>query len=153
MKANNFNIVSEVSLSYKPKVKASERAKISDSITTVEVFRSIEHYNQNIELYECLYAMYLSKSNKVLSVLMVSEGGTSGTVVDIKKIAAPAILQNASSVIITHNHPSGNIQPSNEDKRITTKIKEGLKLLDINLLDHIILTDESYFSFADEGLI
>ena len=154
MKANNIlNIVSEVTITYKSKVKASERVKVSSAADSIKVFLSIEHFNKNIELYECFYAMYLNRNNKVLSVLMISEGGTSGTVIDIKKIATPAILQNASAVILSHNHPSGNNQPNSQDKQITDKITAGLQLIDVQLIDHIIITDESFFSFANEGLI
>lgn len=147
------NIVSEIELSYKSKVKNSERKQISKSTEAVNIFRSIEHYNNNMNLYECFYTMYLSRSNKVLSVMMISEGGTSGTVIDVKKILSPAILQNASGIILSHNHPSGNIQPSQTDKQITDKIKQASQLMDINILDHIIITDESFYSFADEGII
>jgi DNA repair protein RadC len=93
--------------------------------------------------------MYLSRANKVLSVMLISEGGTAGTVADVKKILAPAILQNASAIIISHNHPSGNLNPSDADKDLTAKVKEAAKLIDVTLLDHIIMTDEKYYSFAD----
>ena len=148
-----MNKVTEVTLSYKSKIKPSEREQIKQSSDAEKIFRSIEHYNNNIELFECFYAMYMNKQNKVLSVMLISEGGTSGTIVDIKKIIAPAILQNASAVIVSHNHPSGNTTPSENDKQITTKIKNALKLLDVNLLDHLIITPESYLSFSDINLI
>jgi len=147
------NIVSEVTLNYKSKIKSSERVQIRDSKSSAEVFRSIDHYNDNMELYECFYCMYLSKANKVLSVMMISEGGTSGTVMDVKKVIAPAILQNASSVIVSHNHPSGNLQPSGADKLITEKLKNACKFMDITVLDHIILTSEGYYSFADKSIL
>jgi DNA repair protein RadC len=153
MKDIENNQVSEVSLTYNTKIKNSDRKKVTNSKSTEEIFRAIRHYNDNIPMFECFYAMYLNRANKVLSIMLISEGGTSGTVTDIKKIIAPAILQNASSVIISHNHPSGNLQPSSADTAITDKIKNALKLFDITLLDHIILSDESYFSMADENIL
>ena len=76
-----------------------------------------------------------------------------GTVVDVRVIFQVAIKANTTSIMLAHNHPSGNLQPSEADKRITEQVKEAGKLLDIPLLDHIILTSESYFSLADEGLL
>jgi len=150
---DKLNIVSEVSLLYKSKVKPSEREKITCAKDAYKVFKSIEHFNQNLELYECFYAMYLNKNNKILSVMLISEGGTAGTVVDVKKILAPAILQNASSIIVCHNHPSGNTTPSDQDKSITQRIKSGGLLLDCILIDHLIITSENYYSFADENIL
>jgi DNA repair protein RadC len=148
-----MNIVSEVSLTYKTKVKNSERKQVHNSNDSVEIFRSIERFNDNVNLYECFYAMYLNRANKVLSVMLISEGGTAGTIIDNKKVIAPAILQNACAIIVSHNHPSGNTKPSDADILITDKLKKACDLLEIKLLDHIIITDESYYSFADEGLM
>jgi DNA repair protein RadC len=153
MKNLEISTVNEVCLKYKTKVKSSELPKINGSCDCVNIFRSIETYNNNIDIYECFYCMYLSKANKVLSVMLISEGGISGTVVDLKKILAPAILQHASGIIISHNHPSGNLNPSQPDIDMTKKIKEAAKLIDVQLFDHIILTSEEYLSFSDEGLI
>src|SRR3972149_6003517 len=147
-----MNQVSEVQLTYKSKVKPSE--KVTSSLDAVNIFKAIETYNRNMEMYECFYAMYLNRAHKILSIMLISEGGTSGTVGDVKKIISPAILQNASSIIVSHNHPSGNIQPSEADKNITDKIKNACKLLDIDLLDHVILTEsDGYYSFTDEGIL
>jgi DNA repair protein RadC len=153
MKNLEISTVNEVCLKYKTKVKSSELPKIGGSIDCVNIFRSINHYNDNCDIYECFYVIYLSRANKVLSVMLISEGGTVGTVVDLKKILAPAILQHASGIIISHNHPSGNKQPSQTDIEITKKIKSAALLIDVDLLDHIILTSEEYLSFSDEGLI
>lgn len=148
---HDLYLVSELELHYNKKVKASDRQKLRCSNDANYIFKSIKKYNDNIEIFECFYAMYLNRANKILSVMLISEGGTSGTVTDIKKILAPAILQNASGIIISHNHPSGNVRPSEADKQTTEKISHACKLMDIELLDHLILTDESYYSFADEG--
>jgi DNA repair protein RadC len=149
----NINIVSEVELRYNNKIKNSERQQIKSSEDSIKVFRSIDRYNNNVDLFECFYAMYLNKAMKILSVMLISEGGSSSTIVDIKKIIAPAILQNTSAIIVSHNHPSGNAKPSNDDERLTLKITTACKILDILLADHIIITSESYFSFADECML
>lgn len=145
--------VSEVSLKYESKIKNSERPKITDVEKAVDVFRSIERYKNNMNLFECVYCMYLSKSNRVLSVMLISEGGTIGTVLDVKKVLAPATLQNATSIILSHNHPSGELRASAADEELTNKLKQATKLMEISVLDHVIMTDEGYYSFANEGLI
>jgi DNA repair protein RadC len=147
----NLNQVAEIELTYKTKVKASERKKIHDSKSCSIIFKGIEAYEKNMELKEVFYTMYLNRFNQVLAVMKISEGGISGTVVEIKHVIKPAIDLNASSIILCHNHPSGNTTPSNADKEITQKIKQAAKLFDITLMDHLIITEESYYSFADEG--
>ncbi len=99
--------------------------------------------------------LLLNRANKVLGITTISEGGLSGTVTDVRLIFQYAIKANDSGIIVAHNHPSGNSNPSESDLKITQKIKEAGNLLDIQLLDHIILTPESeiYRSFADEGQI
>jgi len=151
---NEFNnLVSEVEITYINKIPSSERVKISNSEDCVSVFKSISRYNLNLPLYECFYAMYINRATKVLSVMLISEGGTCGTFVDIKKVLAPAILQNASGIILSHNHPSGNTEPSESDKDLTNRIVKSASLMGIKILDHVILTEESFYSFADNGLI
>lgn len=147
------NVVSEIQLVYKTKVKNSERKSITNSKLSADIFKSLEAYNQNIDFKEVFYSMYLNRANKLLAVLKISEGSTSGTVVDVKQIIKPAIDLNASGVIICHNHPSGNFKPSDHDKTITSKIINALKLFDISLIDAIIITSEGYYSFADEGIL
>ncbi len=103
--------------------------------------------------HEEFYVLLLDRSNAVIREFRISQGGVSGTVVDPKIVFNKAIENLASGIILCHNHPSGNLKPSDSDQSITTKIREAGKLIEINLLDHIIFTDNSYFSFADEGLI
>jgi DNA repair protein RadC len=103
--------------------------------------------------YEEFWIIMLSRSNHLIRKMVVSEGGTSGTVVDPKKIFKIALQHGATSVILCHNHPSGGIQPSEADLRITKKIREGGLLLDIAVLDHVIVGEEKYYSFADEGVL
>ena len=95
--------------------------------------------------------MLLNRANNTTGFAKISQGGTAGTVVDIKIIAKYAVDSLSSSVIICHNHPSGNKQPSDADLNITRKIKDALLLLDIKLVDHIIITENDFFSFADNG--
>ena len=141
--------VTEVQIHYKTKVKASERRKITNSDTAANILRSI--WSENIEYKEEMYLLLLNRQNAVLGYTKISEGGASGTFCDPKMIFQPALLAHASSIILSHNHPSGNKTPSQSDIELTKKIKQGGELLEIKLLDHIILTPESYYSLADEG--
>jgi DNA repair protein RadC len=108
----------------------------------------------SIEHVEELKLMLMTRSNKVLGIASISKGGISGTVTDIRIILQLAIKANASGIIICHNHPSGNVQPSESDLAITRKIKESGNLMDIQLLDHLIIIPEGrYYSMADEEII
>lgn len=104
-------------------------------------------------MIEEFWVIYLSRSNKILSKEKISQGGITGTMVDNRLIFKHAIELNAVSLIISHNHPSGNIQPSNSDIQITHEIKKAGNLLNITLMDHLIITQTSFFSFADENLL
>lgn len=96
----------------------------------------------------------LNRANKVIGHFKVSAGGVSGTVVDMRLVLTPAILTAASGIILAHNHPSGNTKPSNEDCILTKRVKQAAELIEIRLLDHVIVADaESYYSFADEGML
>ena len=95
----------------------------------------------------------VNRAQKVLGWFKISQGGVSGTVVDPKIIMQVALNANASGIILSHNHPSGNLQPSDSDVRLTKKIESGCEFMEISLLDHVILTSEGYYSFADEGQI
>ncbi len=103
--------------------------------------------------YEEFWLIYLNRSNRVISRLKISQGGISGTITDVRLIMKKALELLASSIIICHNHPSGNKEPSEADKRITAKIKEASSYFDISLLDHLIITDNGYYSFADNGIL
>ena len=107
-----------------------------------------------IEHVEHFKLMLLKRSNKVLGMASISKGGINGTVTDVRIILQYAIKANASGIIICHNHPSSNMQPSESDLAITRKVKESAALMDIQLLDHLIIIPEGrYYSVADEGLI
>ncbi|NLV17983.1 MAG: DNA repair protein RadC [Bacteroidetes bacterium] len=104
-------------------------------------------------LHEEFWILFLNRSNKVINRMKLSQGGVSGTVTDIRIIMKKAIEYLSSGIIVCHNHPSGNLRPSESDTKITRKIKEAGSLMDIQLLDHLIISDKDYFSFADNGLI
>lgn len=103
--------------------------------------------------HEEFWIMLLNRGNKILDTFMISQGGVSGTVIDVRLILKKAIEQLASSIILCHNHPSGTMQASNADLMITSKIIDASKLMDINVLDHIIIAQNKYLSLADEGLL
>lgn len=106
-----------------------------------------------ISLREHFFILFLNRSNKVIGYYQLSAGGISGTVADPKLAFSIALKCLASSIILCHNHPSGNAKPSEVDISLTRKFKEGGKLLDIAVLDHLILTEEGFYSFADEGMM
>ncbi len=127
--------------------EAGEHKTIVASRTAYEIFYP---YLGDL-LYEQFAMILLNRGNKVIRVLNVSEGGVAGTVVDPKKVFRLAIENNASSIILGHNHPSGNIKPSDQDLQLTQKLKKAGLLIEISIIDHIIVGEENYFSFADEG--
>ena len=152
MHPNLFNAnLAEIEVRYKTKVKFKEMQKISTSSDAEKVFRSI--WSDCLELREEFYMLLLNKANRVLGWYRVSEGGLSGTVADPRLIFSIALKCNASGILVAHNHPSGNIEPSKDDINLTKKLREAGNFLDIKLFDHIILTVDSYLSFADEGLV
>jgi DNA repair protein RadC len=104
-------------------------------------------------LHEEFWILFLNRSNRVINRMKLSQGGISGTVTDVRLAMKRAIECLASGIIVCHNHPSGNLNPSESDSKITQKIKEAGNLLDIQLLDHLIISDKDYYSFADNGLI
>ena len=142
MKTTEFTMP-EITISYKDNVKASERVKILSSETSYSYLKPF--YAECMEHHEESHVMFLNRANKALGVSLISKGGMAETVMDLKV--------HASGIILSHNHPSGNLRPSEPDKQITSKIKEACKVLDLHLLDHIILTEESYYSFTDVWLL
>lgn len=144
--------VAEVKISYRSKVKASERPKIDKAEDAYLVLQ--EHWNfEIIEFIEEFKIMLLNRANRVLGIVDISQGGMSGTVVDPKVVFAAALKSAASGIILIHNHPSGNLKPSQADINLTRRLKTGGEILDIKILDHIILTKDGYFSLLDEGII
>lgn len=126
-----------------------DRKKVSSSQDAYDFFRPLLRDSA----YEEFWIMLLNRGNKVLRNICISQGGLSGTVADPKKIFKMALEQYAASVILCHNHPSGNITPSESDIRLTQKLKRAGSFLDLPVIDHIIIGENNYFSFADEGLL
>ncbi len=147
--ANLFQIC-EITVNYSSKVKASNRPKIAGSRDAYELVLPLW---DDLEYRESFAILLMNRANRALGIAQVSHGGISGTVADPKVIFQHALKANASSLILLHNHPSGNTQPSEADIHLTKKLVEGGKLLDISVLDHLIVTTDGYYSFADEGLI
>ncbi len=149
-----LNNVSEIDLIYKRRVQVriSQRPLIG---TSYEAYVLLLHYwNDNkIELVEEFKVLLLNRSSRVLQQYLVSSGGITGTVADPRLIIIAALKVGASSIILAHNHPSGNLQPSKADEDLTQKIKNGAAFLDIKVLDHLILSAEGYYSFADNGTL
>ena len=144
--------VAEIQLTYKSNVKPSLRPKISTSRDAFTILK--ENWDESkIEFVEQFKVMLTNRAQKVLGIVEISTGGVSGTVADPKVIFAAAIKASACGFILAHNHPSGNLTPSQADIDLTKKMKEGGKLLEIQLLDHLIVTTEGYYSFTDEGFI
>jgi DNA repair protein RadC len=142
--------ISEIKITYNPKFKASERPKVASS---QDAFDLIHLQWKDIHYRESFAILLLNRANKCLGFSFISKGGLSGTVADPKMIFQAALKANASSIILVHNHPSGNIQPSQNDVNLTKTIVNAGKLLELQAIDHLIVSADAYFSFADEGLI
>ncbi|WP_371824260.1 JAB domain-containing protein [Lutibacter sp. A64] len=142
--------VSEIKVSYSS--NNSEQVKIVSSETAYEVV--LEHWDKDIiEFQEEIKVLLLNRANMVLGIYNLSKGGVSGSILDVKIVLSVALKCNASSIIIVHNHPSGNLTASTSDMSITSKLKEACKTLDLSLLDHLIISKDSFYSMNDNGLI
>jgi len=150
--ANELYQIAEVEVIYKSKVKASQRPLISTTKDAYNVFLQVWDKNK-IELLEEFKAIFLNKANRLLCVYHLSSGGITGTIADIRLLFSVALKTATCAIVVCHNHPSGNLKPSRQDEEITQRIKNAGKLLEIQVLDHIILSSEGYLSFADEGLL
>ncbi len=146
----NLNEVAEITVAYRPKVNSSTRPKV---VCTRQAYELLFNFwdQDSLEFVEHFQVMLLNRGNRVLGICTISKGGTAGTVVDPKLVFATALKANAASVILSHNHPSGNLNPSEQDRRLTKRLVEIGRVMDLHVLDHIILTKDGYFSFADEG--
>jgi len=139
-------------------LELGKRRNESVSIEKAMIRRSEDAYTMfktamGDQPYEEFWILLLNRANRLLRKCCISEGGISGTVVDPKKIFKIALDHHASAIILGHNHPSGNTKPSESDIRITNKILEAGKVLEVSVLDHIIVTDDSFFSFSDQGML
>ncbi|OSZ82070.1 DNA repair protein [Chitinophagaceae bacterium IBVUCB1] len=144
--------ISEVELVYRTKVKASERPSVNTSGDAYNIL--MQYWDENkIELLEQFKILLLNRASHVIGISDISTGGVAGTVVDPKIVFSTALKANASSIILAHNHPSGNLQPSKEDNAVTSKMREAGSFLDLRVLDHLIVTKDGYYSYADEGTL
>ena len=139
-------------------LELGRRRKEQDRPQRARITCSRDAYNEMIphlidKPHEEFWILLLNRANEVLRPVQISSGGVAGTVADPKLIFKHALEQLASSVILFHNHPSGNLTPSQADKDLTRKLKEAGRMLDLPILDHLIFTDSGYYSFADEGIL
>ncbi|MBV7269582.1 MULTISPECIES: RadC family protein [Flavobacteriaceae] len=147
------NKVNEIKISYKGGLKSSMWQKINSSQDAAELL--FEDWDKDtIALHEVFKIVLLNNSNKVKGVYQISQGGIVGTLVDLRILFAVILKSLSVAIILTHNHPSGKLMPSEADKSLTKKIKNAAKLFDIKLLDHLIFApDGDYYSFSDNGIL
>jgi DNA repair protein RadC len=149
---NDIFIISEIKVSYHPSVPARERPKLSTSMDCYNYFLGIFD-KDSINIKEESVALFLNRANRILGCYRISSGGIRGTVVDIRIVLGIALKCLACGIILAHNHPSGELNPSHQDLEMTKRLKEAAKLMEISLLDHLIITYDKYYSFADEGIL
>lgn len=143
-----MNKISEIELHYK--YQSTQKVKVTDSLSAYQILK--DSWNPDtIELQEEFKVLLLDRDNKVLGIYNLSRGGIAGTVVDIRLLMVVALKTKANAIILAHNHPSGNLKPSHQDRELTKKIRSASKFLDIELIDHIILANDGYYSFCDKG--
>lgn len=170
---NNLNELGKISLKELMKIKGIGEAKAITLTAALELGRRRQagttlnktFVRSSVELaeflkttlkdysYEVFGVVYLNKANKINHFEIISKGGMTSTIVDPRIVFKKAFEVEATSVVLCHNHPSGSLKPSRVDEEITSKIKEAARYLDITVIDHLIVSDEGYFSFADEGLL
>ncbi|GAB2820457.1 JAB domain-containing protein [Ferruginibacter profundus] len=148
----DWSKVAEVELVYKTKVKASERPLIKSSKDCYVIFSELWDENK-MEIQEEFKVLLLNRANRVLGVYQAFAGGMTEVSIDPRLILAAAVKSLSVAIVLSHNHPSGNLKPSRADEELTIKIKEAAKYLDIKVIDHLIVSSEGYLSFADEGLL
>ncbi len=142
--------VAEIKVSYN--LPNNNRVKIQDSNTLYKI--ALQYWNiDTMEMQEEIKVLLLNRANEVLGIYELSKGGISGTVLDIKLLLSVTLKCLASGIALIHNHPSGNLKPSKADIQITKKVKKACKYVDIVLLDHLIISKNDYYSFADNGLL
>lgn len=143
------NVIAEIQVSYNTNSRVKQ--KITSSASAYEILKA--NWNEGrLELQEEFKVLLLNRANDVLGIYNMSMGSVSGTVVDIRLLIAVALKCNASGILICHNHPSGNLNPSEADIVITKKIKQASELFDIRMIDHIIITHLGYYSFLERGV-
>jgi DNA repair protein RadC len=144
------SIIPEIKISYK--IESTEAPVLSGATDTYKLLLNLFD-RDTIELKEDAFCLYLNKGNRVLGWHKISSGGIAGTVIDIKIVLGIALKCAASAIILSHNHPSGRMTPSFQDRETSNKLKDAARLMDICLVDHMIVHPSGYFSFAEEGLL
>lgn len=144
------NQITEIEVVYKSLIPKANRKKITSSKDAYDLLLSIWDNNQ-IEYQEHFWVLLLNRANEVIGTKCMFKGGVSSTIVDIKLVLGLTLKCNANSIIVAHNHPSGNKNPSNEDLRLNVRLKNATKQVDVQFLDNLIVTLNGYTSFADEG--
>lgn len=147
-----YSQVSEIEVYYKRQASPQSMPKVSSSTDAEKYFRYFWPKKKMDHVEHCM-VLYLNRSNRIMGWSRISLGGQSATVVDPKVVFQIALKANAASIIVAHNHPSGETNPSDLDISLTKKLSRGGKFLDLSVLDHIIISSESYYSMADEGLM
>jgi len=147
----DYMTIPEITISYKDNVKASERAVIKCSADAAKIVSTA--FEDCMEHHEEVYALFTNRANRVVGISCIAKGGLNEAPVDVRIILQTALKACASGIILSHNHPSGSSKPSSQDISLTKAIETGCKAIGITLLDHLIITEECYTSFADEGLL
>lgn len=145
-------MINEIEISYKSELNLDQAPSINGSSSAYKAFMQKWDMNK-IEMLEHFNLLLLNRANKVIGFCNLFQGGTSATVVDTKIVFATALKAVASGIIIAHNHPSGSLKPSRADEELTKKLVKAGQILKLPILDHLIVTKHTYFSFADEGLM
>jgi DNA repair protein RadC len=146
----NLFTLNEIKISYSHK---NDPKLLPSAKSSTDLYRLLLPDWDDVDYTETFKVVFLSRAMKVLGVRNLSKGGTAGTVVDIKCIFQAALKANSDNIVVAHNHPSGNLQASAEDLKLTAKIKQAGDIMNIKLTDHLIVTSFGYLSFADDGLL
>jgi DNA repair protein RadC len=146
-----LRMMHEVKVEYKPTYNQENLTKLSSCADACSFLRDI--WEDDILYRERFYMLMLNQANKVIGFTLIGIGGSSSVSIDIKMIMQSAILTHSQGIVLAHNHPSGNLTPSEADIRITKRLNEACKVMDIKLIDHIILTENNYYSFAESGIL
>jgi DNA repair protein RadC len=147
--AKSISIIAALELGIRRSAMGSRRDRITRSSDIADYLRASLEFRKK----EIFVVVFLNRNNRILHIEPISEGGFTGTVADPRVILKKSLEHNATALILCHNHPGGSLRPSTADELITQKIKHAALLLDIHIMDHIIVSDEGYFSFADEGML
>lgn len=149
---SNGNVIAEIELSYKPRLKLSSLFEITSSQEGYSLF--IQTWDkEKLEFVEQFKIMLLNNAHRVLGICTISTGNSNSTIADPRLIFAVALKSNACNIILAHNHPSGKLVPGESDVWITENLVNAGRLLNVKILDHLIISNEGYYSFADEGAL